>query len=81
MRGLLLATMMCVALLPMAGCASTAGTAILSGAVGAGAAGGGYELHLRNQKNRVEEDFRAGKIDKREYEIRRDQIRRDSLLQ
>ena len=38
MRGLLLATMMCVALLPMAGCASTAGTAILSGAVGAGAA-------------------------------------------
>jgi hypothetical protein len=54
---------------------------VLSGAVGAGAAGGGYELHLKNQKNRVEEDFKAGRIDKREYEIRKDQIARDSLLQ
>jgi hypothetical protein len=71
--------MVCLALLT--GCASTAGTAVLSGAVGAGAAGGGYELHLKNQKNRVEEDFKAGRIDKREYEIRKDQIARDSLLQ
>jgi len=71
--------MVCLALLT--GCASHAGTAVLSGAVGAGAAGGGYELHLKNQKNRVEEDFKAGRIDKREYEIRKDQIARDSLLQ
>ena len=71
--------MVCLALLT--GCASTAGKAVLSGAVGAGAAGGGYELHLKNQKNRVEEDFKAGRIDKREYEIRKDQIARDSLLQ
>jgi hypothetical protein len=71
--------MVCLALLT--GCASTAGTAVLSGAVGAGAAGGGYELHLKNQMNRVEEDFKAGRIDKREYEIRKDQIARDSLLQ
>ena len=78
MRNLCIA-IMCLAL--MAGCSSTAGTAVLGGAVGAGAAGGGYELHLNSQKNRVEEDFKAGRIDKREYEIRKDQIARDSLLQ
>ncbi len=78
MRNLSIA-IMCLAL--MAGCSSTAGTAVLGGAVGAGAAGGGYELHLNSQKNRVEEDFKAGRIDKREYEIRKDQIARDSLLQ
>ena len=80
MRGLALA-MTFFALLAMAGCASKAGTAVLSGAVGAGVAGGGYELHLKNQKNKVEDDFKAGKIDQQEYKIRKDQIKRDSLLQ
>ncbi len=75
------AVIMMLALFSMAGCASKGGTAVLGGVVGAGTAGGGYELHLKSQKNRVEEDFRAGRIDKREYEIRLDQIRRDSLLQ
>ncbi|MFQ5846193.1 MAG: hypothetical protein ACE5IQ_00810 [Candidatus Methylomirabilales bacterium] len=71
----------CLALLTMAGCESKTGTAVLSGAVGAGAGAGGYELHLRRQMNRVEDDFKAGRIDQKEYEIRRDQIKRDSLLQ
>lgn len=76
-------TMMVVVVvaLALAGCASKAGTGVLGGVVGAGAAGGGYELHLKSQKNRVEEDFKAGRIDKREYDIRIDQIKRDSLLQ
>jgi hypothetical protein len=73
--------MIVVVALALAGCASQAGTAVLGGAVGAGAAGGGYEIHLKNQKSRVEEDFKAGKIDRREYDIRIDQIKRDSLLQ
>jgi hypothetical protein len=65
----------------LAGCSSSVGSGILGGVVGAGAAGGGYELHLKKQKDRVEEDYKAGRIDKREYEIRKDQISRDSLLQ
>lgn len=60
---------------------SAVGSGLLGGVVGAGAAGGGYEYHLKRQKDRVEQDFKAGKIDQKEYEIRKDQIVRDSLLQ
>jgi hypothetical protein len=62
------------------GC-SPVGGGLLGGVLGAGAAGGSYEYHLKRQKDRVEEDFKAGKIDQKEYEIRKDQIARDSLLQ
>ena len=78
MRNLSIAVM-CLAL--MTGCASHTGSAVLGGAVGAGAGVGAYEIHMKNQKNRVEEDFKAGKIDKREYDIRKDQIARDSFFQ
>jgi hypothetical protein len=57
------------------------GGGLLGGVLGAGAAGGGYEYHLKRQKDRVEADYKAGKIDQKEYEIRKDQIVRDSLLQ
>jgi hypothetical protein len=69
-----------VLLTGLTGC-SPVGSGILGGVLGAGAAGGGYEYHLKRQKDRVEQDFKAGKIDQREYEIRKDQIARDSLLQ
>lgn len=49
--------------------------------LGVGAAGGSYEYHLKRQKDRVGQDFKAGKIDQEEYEIRKDQIALDSLLQ
>jgi len=55
--------------------------ALVGGAVGAGATGGGYEVHMNNQKNRVQEDFDKGSITKEEYEIRMDQIQRDSFIQ
>lgn len=61
------------------GCSSVGG-GLLGGILGAGAAGGGYEYNLKRQKDRVEEDFKAGKIDQKEYDIRKDQIVRDSLL-
>jgi len=64
----------------LTGC-SPVGSGLLGGVLGAGAAGGSYEYHLKRQKDRVEEDFKAGKIDQKEYEIRKDQIARDSLLQ
>lgn len=69
----------CVALLT--GCSSSVGSGLLGGVLGAGAAGGSYEYHLKRQKERVEQDFKTEKIDQKEYEIRKDQISRDSLLQ
>jgi hypothetical protein len=63
----------------LTGCSSVGG-GLLGGILGVGAAGGGYEYNLKRQKDRVEEDFKAGKIDQKEYEIRKDQIVRDSLL-
>lgn len=71
----------CVALLGLTGCESTGGNLGLGALGGAAAGAGGYELHLNNQKNQVEQDYKDGKIDKNERDIRLDQIQRDSLLQ
>lgn len=80
MKNLALSVACMVLLTGLTGCAPV-GSGILGGVVGAGAAGGGYEYHLKRQKDRVEADYKAGKIDQKEYEIRKDQIARDSLLQ
>ncbi len=63
------------------GCESKWGTAGLGAAGGAVAAGGGYEYVSNREMKKVEEDYKDGKIDKREYEIRKDQIQRTSLLE
>lgn len=60
---------------------SSVGSGLLGGALGAGAAGGSYEYHLKRQKNWVDTDFKAGKIDQKEYETRKDQIARNSFFQ
>ena len=62
--------------LMLGGCA-----ALVGGAVGAGGTAGGYEVHLSNQREKVQKDFDAGRISKEEYDIRIDQIRRDSAVQ
>lgn len=80
MKNLCLAVVCFVLLTSLTGC-SPVGGGLLGGVLGAGAAGGGYEYNLKRQKDRVEQDFKAGKIDQKEYEIRKDQIARDSLLQ
>jgi hypothetical protein len=46
----------------LTGC-SPVGSGLLGGVLGAGAAGGSYEYHLKRQKDWVEADFKAGKID------------------
>ena len=61
--------------------AGSAGEGLVIGTVaGAAAGGGGYEFHLKKQRDRVEADFKEGRIDQREYDIRIDQLNRDSLL-
>ncbi len=68
------------ALLSLTAC-GTAGNVGLGMVGGAAAGAGGYEYHLNNQKNKVEDDFKDKQIDEKERDIRLDQIKRDSLLQ
>lgn len=68
----------CVGLvLVLTGCGRT----LIGGAVGAGATVGGYELNFKRQVERIEQDLANGTINQQEFDIRRDQIDRDSLLQ
>jgi osmotically-inducible protein OsmY len=50
-------------------------------ATGALASGAGYEIQAKRQMDKLEEEYKSGKIDKKEYEIRKDQIKRGSLIQ
>ena len=43
-------------------------------------AGAGYELNLERQMDRIEDDLADAKIDQQEFDIRKNQIERDSLL-
>ena len=81
MRNACVALIVGLAMFNLTGCESTGGNIGLGALGGAAAGAGGYELHLNNQKNRVEEDFKDKKIDERERDIRLDQIKRDSLIQ
>ena len=59
----------------MPGCAVLSGTG--AGVVGTGAA---YEINSKKQMDRLEKDYKAGKITKEEYEARKDQIKKGSLI-
>ncbi|MPY71121.1 MAG: hypothetical protein GEU92_13655 [Alphaproteobacteria bacterium] len=81
MKQTMTAAILVVAMAGVAGCDSRGGSALLGGVGGAAAGAGGYEYHLNRQKARVEQARKNGEIDEREYQIRMDQIRRDSLVQ
>jgi osmotically-inducible protein OsmY len=49
-------------------------------AVGALGAGGGYEYGNKRQMDRLEDDYRAGRIDREEYQDRKKQVERGSLI-
>jgi hypothetical protein len=51
--------------------------AVLVGA----AAGGGYETVQAQEMDKLEEDYKAARISKQEYEARKDQIDKSSLFQ
>lgn len=64
-----------------AGCESKWGTAGLGAAGGAAAGAGGYEYKANKELDRIEADLKAGRIDQEEYNIRKDQIQRMSILE
>jgi membrane-bound lytic murein transglycosylase B len=57
------------------------GCAFLGGAaVGAGAAGAGYEYQAYRQMQQLEEDYKNKKISREQYEDRKKQIEAGSLI-
>ncbi len=74
-------SMFVLSLLFAGGCESKTGTAAIGAAGGAVAAGGGYEYVSNREMKKIEQDLKDGTIDQREYEIRKDQIQRMSLLE
>ncbi len=80
MRRFLLAALVVFSLFVCGSCESRWGSAGLGAAGGAVAAGGGYEYVIDREMKKVEQDYKDGKIDQREYEIRKDQIKRMSIL-
>lgn len=65
----------------MSGCASRGGSAA-GGALGGAAVGvGAYEYNAHRQLQQLEDDYKAGKVNKQEYDIRKNQIEKGSILQ
>ena len=69
-----------MALMSLTACLNTCGNGVflaLAHSVGAG----GYDYHLKTQKDQVDQDHKDGKIHQKERDIRIVQFRRDSLVQ
>lgn len=49
-------------------------------AAGVLGAGGGYEIQSKRQMDRLDDDLRSGRIERREYEQRKEQIERGSII-
>jgi hypothetical protein len=70
-----LATLLLLGSLGLGGCEFAAGAAI-----GALATGAGYEINAKRQMDRLEDDYRHERISRRDYERRKEQIERGSIL-
>ncbi|HMF47163.1 MAG TPA: hypothetical protein VK603_00875 [Candidatus Saccharimonadales bacterium] len=57
------------------GCAFLGGAAV--GALGTSA---GYEINANSKMNQLEDDYKAERISRREYEARKSQIEKGSIL-
>jgi hypothetical protein len=63
------------------GCLAQSGCAFLGGAaVGAAGAGAAYEVNNKRQMDRLDEDYRSGRINREEYEDRKQQIQKGSII-
>jgi hypothetical protein len=62
------------------GCSSNLGSAGLGAVGGAAAGAAGYEYNAHRQMQQLEEAYRSGRIDRQEYEARKNQIEQGSIL-
>jgi hypothetical protein len=70
-----LATLLLLGSLCLGGCEFVAGAA-----TGALATGAGYEINAKRQMDRIDDDYRRERISRREYERRKNQIERGSII-
>jgi hypothetical protein len=61
----------------LAGCSGAFWGGAGAGVLGAGA---GYEIQAQRQMDQLNADLKSGKISQHEYDIRKDQIQKGSLL-
>jgi hypothetical protein len=74
MKKMILAVALLVGL-TQSGCAFLGGAA-----VGTLATGAGYEINAKNQMDKLEADYRNERISRREYEARKAQIEKGSII-
>ena len=60
-----------------AGCSPAFWGGAAAGVLGTGA---GYEVQANRQMDRLDDDLRSGRIERREYETRKQQIERGSII-
>ena len=70
-----LAAILLMGSLGLAGCEFAAGAA-----TGVLATGAGYEINAKRQMDKLEDDYRSERISRREYERRKDQLEKGSIL-
>lgn len=75
MKSLLLVAVLLAGALSQSGCAFMGGAAL--GAFGTGA---GYEFNAHSKMNQLEEDYKNELISRAEYESRKSQIEKGSLI-
>jgi hypothetical protein len=66
-----------LAVMCTSGCSGAFWGGAAAGALGTGA---GYEVQSNRQMDRLDDDLRTGRINRREYEARKQQIERGSLV-
>lgn len=66
-----------IGMMTLAGCSTSFWGGTGAGLLGAGA---GYEIKAETEMNRINEDLKSGKITQQEYDIRKDQIQKGSLI-
>lgn len=71
----MIAALLLMASLALTGCEFAAGAA-----TGALATGAGYEINAKRKMDQLEDDYRRERISRREYEARRNQIERGSII-
>ncbi len=76
MKKFLIVTALGFTMFGLCGCSSFMG----GGVTGAAGTSAGYEFNAHKQLVKLDEDLKAGRIDQKEYDIRKDQIDRGSLV-